>query len=248
MIIIVSPAKNMKPNKSHTSPISIPSFLKYTQNLIEELKTYTPWELQELMKINEKIALDSMERFQMMKFDGQGTSAIETYDGIQYKYMDILELSSKEREFLQDHLRILSGAYGVLKPYDSIYEYRLEMMTKFPNSTFKNLYNYWGNSLYEELTKKDRIIVNLASSEYSKCIVPFLTSKDTFITCTFKVYHKNTYKVLATAAKMARGRMVHYIAKNQISTLDGIKNFQDQNFHFSEKDSTKEEFVFLQEP
>jgi cytoplasmic iron level regulating protein YaaA (DUF328/UPF0246 family) len=246
MIAIISPAKNMKPAVSSTPPFSIPVFLHNTQQIVEKLRTYTPWELQSLMHINEKIALDSMERYHAMNFDNNGTSAIETYDGIQYKYMNIHSLTKSEKNFAQNHIRILSGAYGVLKPYDSIYEYRLEMLTKLPLGDTKSLYHYWKNRLYQEITKEDRVIINLASTEYSKCIQNYLTDKDRFITCTFKVMNKGRYKVLATAAKMARGQMVEYIIKNKINSVKGIQSFTRGGFFFHPEESTNTNLVFLQ--
>ncbi|HIT90169.1 MAG TPA: peroxide stress protein YaaA [Candidatus Merdenecus merdavium] len=245
MITIISPAKNMDPKRSKTPPKTIPVFMEKTQEIVAKLRTYSPFDLQELMKINEKLSVDSMERYRVMCFDHKGTSAIETYDGIQYKYMNIHNLTEEEKEFTQEHIRILSGAYGVVKPYDSIYEYRLEMLTKLPLRDKKNLYDYWGKDLYEELFKNQDVIINLASNEYSKCIQKYLQPQDTFITCIFKVMNKGSYKVLATAAKMARGRMVEYIVKNQIHDPQQVKEFKEDGFYFDPSLSTDKEFVFL---
>lgn len=120
MKIIISPAKNMKPAQSETIPRSLPTYLSHTQEIIEVLRTYSPMDLEILMRINPSLALDGADRIQTMKFDQNGTAAIETYDGIQYKYMKPLTFSDSDKAYAQKTIRILSGAYGILKPYDSI--------------------------------------------------------------------------------------------------------------------------------
>jgi len=216
MITIISPAKNMKPRREGTSPLTLPVFLDRAEEINQVLRQYSPLDLQVLMRINEKLATDSFERNQLMNFDINGTSAVETYDGIQYKYMDPHTFSAGTRAFAQEHLRILSGVYGALRPYDSIYEYRLEMMTKISVAGKKDLYTYWSDALYEQLkadmgNKASFIVFNLASEEYGKCIRSHLKPGDRFVTVLFQVNHKGTWKVQATAAKMARGQMVRYI-------------------------------------
>lgn len=249
MIAILSPAKNMKIQKEGTKPKTSPVCLKEAAVIWEELRKYHPLELQQLMKISEKLAEDSFDRIQMMKWDMEGTSAIETYDGIQYKYMDSMTFSEEAKEFAQNHVRILSGLYGVIRPYDSIYEYRLEMLTKLSVNGSKNLYDFWGSRLYEELVREmkgEQIILNLASEEYAKIIRKYKKDPVKFVTCTFKTYSKGKHKVLATAAKMARGSMIRYLAMNQIDDLDGVKQFDWNGYQYEESISTPEELVFLQ--
>lgn len=245
MIVIISPAKNMKPNKVSYS-LSIPVYLEKTKEIISVLRKYSPWDLQELMKINELLAEDSANRNMTMQFDANGFPALETYNGIQYKYMNPKSFSKEERAFAQKHIRILSGAYGILKPYDSIYEYRLEMLTKLKVGNSKNLYEYWNRLLYDNIATKTNCIINLASTEYSKCIKKYISPHDHFITCTFKVYHKGKYKVLATAAKMARGQMVHYIVENKIDTPELLKDFDVNGYVFQEELSSETEYIFHQ--
>ena len=246
MKIIISPAKNMKPAQSETIPRSLPAYLSHTQEIIEVLRTYSPMDLEILMRINPSLALDAADRIQTMKFDQNGTAAIETYDGIQYKYMKPLTFSDSDKEYAQKTIRILSGAYGILKPYDSIYEYRLEMLTKLNVAGTKNLYEYWSDLLYQDLTASDDRIVNLASEEYAKCIRKYVKAPVRFLTCSFKVRKNGVYKTLATAAKMARGQMVHYIITNRISDFEKLKEFDTDGYFYEPSLSSDSEFVFLQ--
>lgn len=255
MITIISPAKNMKLHPEGTPPVSVPAFLAEARTIHEVLRTYSPSDLQSLMRINEKLSTDSFERIALMQFDQTGTSAVETYDGIQYKYMEPLSFSARTRAFAQEHLRIISGFYGVVRPYDSIFEYRLEMQTKLSVKGQKDLYAFWGDKLYEQLRKEmytgsgvpdetPLIILNLASEEYGKCIRTHLTAHDHFITCLFQVYHKGSWKVQATAAKMARGQMVRYIMENRIDTPEGAAGFSSDGWEFEPDISTRNLFVF----
>lgn len=275
MITIISPAKNMKVDKTGTKPQTMPYYIEETKEIWEKLKEYLPGDLETLMKINGKLAEDSFDRIQHMQFDENGTSAVETYDGIQYKYMDPAGFSEKGKAFAQEHLRVLSGLYGVVRPYDSIYEYRLEMQTKLSVAGKKHLYDFWGDKIWKKLESdlyvqsekgaKDQlfalreemearepgeasyVILNLASEEYTKAVRKYVKPPYRMVTCQFKTYSKGSYKVLATAAKMARGSMVRYLCENQIDDLAQIKKFDWEGYHFEESLSSRDEYVFLQD-
>lgn len=249
MITIISPAKNMKVDREGTRPVTMPYYMEEAKDIWGELRKMMPQDLQVLMKINDKLAEDSFDRIQHMKFDMEGTAAIETYDGIQYKYMNPQTFSEEGKAFAQKHLRVLSGLYGVVRPYDSIYEYRLEMLTKMSVNDSKNLYDYWGRKIHDRLIEDligEKVIVNLASDEYGKTVKKYVKPPYRMITCHFKVFSKGQYKVQATAAKMARGSMVRYICENGIDNPEKLKNFDWEGYRFEESLSGPEEFVFLQ--
>lgn len=249
MITIISPAKNMKVDRLGTKPETLPYFVDESKEIWTELKKLNPLELQVLMKINEKLAEDSFDRIQAMKWDMEGTAAVETYDGIQYKYMNPATFSEEGKAFAKDHLRILSGLYGVVRPYDSIYEYRLEMLTKLPVGEAKNLYGYWGRKIHDQLIREltgEKVVLNLASDEYGKTVKKYIEEPYQMVTCIFKTYSKGKHKVLATAAKMARGSMVRYVCEKQIDTIEDVKKFDWEGYRYEESLSTKEELVFLQ--
>ena len=148
-------------------------------------------------------------------------------------------------DYVQDHLRILSGFYGVLKPMDGVVPYRLEMQAKASVDGANNLYDFWGDSLYREVLDESGIIINLASKEYSQCIEKHLSARDRFITCVFgelengKVVQKGVY------AKMARGDMVRYMAEIGAIAPEQLKAYDRCCYHFDESRSTDTEYVFI---
>ena len=174
------------------------------------------------------------------------TPAIISYEGIQYQYMSPMVLSEDGLDYIQKHLRILSGFYGILKPFDGVTPYRLEMQAKASVGGFKDLYEYWSDSLYQELTSDgDHVILNLASKEYSKCIEKYVGKDDLFVTCVFGELIDRKVVQKGTLAKMARGEMVRFLAENQVDTLEDVKQFQGLGYHLSEELSSAKEFVFI---
>lgn len=247
MIVIVSPAKNMKTIQAGDMTLSLPAYIDKTDILLKHLKKMHVNELQTSMKLNEKLALLNQERYQQIALDHYGSPAIFTYDGMQYRSMNVNTYSQKDQEYMTKHIRILSGLYGVLRPLDSIYPYRLEMQTRLQIDTHKNLYEYWGDMLYQELTKETKVIVNLASSEYSKSIYKYVKDPVSYVTCTFKINKKGILKVESTQAKKARGLMVLYMVKEEVKTLEELKYFHMDGYLFREELSDDQEYVFVKE-
>ncbi|HDN2472149.1 TPA: peroxide stress protein YaaA [Clostridioides difficile CD196] len=247
MIIMLSPAKNMKNIEVFDRDLSLPCFIDNTKEIVENIKTFAIEDFKNKMKINEKLAVLNKNRFESIKFDRLGKPAILTYDGIQYKNIEAENFTRKDEEFANSCIRIISGLYGVVKPYDSIYEYRLEMQTKLRVGEFKNLYEYWGNRIYKELIKEKTAIVNLSSNEYSKSIEKFIKDSDTYITCTFKVNKNGILKVESTQAKKARGMMTKYIVKNRIRDIEELKKFNLEGYKYKENLSNNSEYIFVKE-
>jgi len=173
------------------------------------------------------------------------TPALLAYDGIQYTYMAPAVFEDGQFDYVQEHLRILSGFYGVVKPMDGVVPYRLEMQAKAAVAGCRNLYDFWGDDLYREVMDDSRVLINLASKEYSKCIEKYLQPDDRYITCVFgeleggKVVQKGVY------AKMARGEMVRFMAGIQAEEPDQIKAFNWSGYHFDENRSSDMEYVFI---
>ena len=245
MKIIISPAKQMRTDLEGMAPVGLPVFLEEANTILAVLRSMTLEELQNLWCCNAAIAQLNFERLQKMCLESAVTSAIEAYDGIQYKYMAPGVFENGEFSYVQEHLRILSGFYGVLRPLDAVTPYRLEMQAKLKIGASKHLYDYWGAKLYKEVVDESRIIINLASKEYSKCIEKYLQPEDIYITCVFgelagsKVVQKGVY------AKMARGEMVRYMAERCIEDVEALKDFNYLGYGFSQEYSKKNEFVFL---
>ncbi len=247
MKMIISPAKKMNIDTDTYPCADLPVFLTYTQKLLAYLRSLSHEELQKLWKCNDKIAQQNFERLASMDLESSLTPAIISYEGIQYQYMAPHIFSSESLDYICSHLRILSGFYGILKPFDGVTPYRLEMQSKAGFCGKKDLYDYWGDRLYRELTADDHIILNLASKEYSKCIEPYLTSEDTFITCIFGELSGEKVIQKGTLAKMARGEMVRFLAETNGQTPEDAKAFDRMGFSYREALSKKNEYVFIKE-
>lgn len=244
MLTIISPAKNMKIRKRDDVSLSKVMFPKETEQIINELKKYQPYELETLMKINEKLAIQAFMDIQNFDLHQKGTSAILTYDGLVFKHIDAKTFSVEEMEFMNMHLRILSACYGVVRPLDEILPYRLEMQCKLKLDD-KSLYQFWGDLLYGEVYRENQVVLNLASEEYAKIIRKY-AKHDRFIDVEFLTYHKGKLRTITTSAKMARGQMVRFIVQNRIDKPEQIKAFDWNDYEFEESMSNEKKYVFIQ--
>lgn len=247
MRIIISPAKKMNVDDDSLEFVDLPVFLKESNYLKEWMQELSFEEAKALWGCNEKLAEKNYNNLMNMNLETRLTPAILAYEGIQYQYMAPSVFENKMFSYVQNNLRILSGFYGVLKPMDGVVPYRLEMQAKTNIDGVKGLYDFWGSRLYEEVIDDTHIIVNLASKEYSKCIEKYLKPKDQYITCVFgeifngKVVQKGTY------AKMARGEMVRFMAENNISEIEDIKEFDRLGYKYNIEQSTDVQYVFVKE-
>ncbi|MDO4500938.1 MAG: peroxide stress protein YaaA [Erysipelotrichaceae bacterium] len=246
MKIILAPAKKMVSDDS-LSYSDIPVFIDEANELLNYLKKQSFEELKRIYKASDSIVLENMERIREVDLSKSLSPAILSYDGIAFKHMAPNVFTDKEFNYVQKHLRILSGLYGVLKPFDGIRPYRLEMGSTISYLDYRDLYSYWNNRLYEEILDDDHLIINLASKEYSKIIEDFIKEEDRFITITFKELVKGKYVSKATYAKMARGEMVRFMAENEVEDLDKLKEFNNLGFKYSDDLSSDNEFVFIKE-
>ena len=178
MRIIISPAKQMRVDNDTLACPDLPVFLEKAAVLKDWLNSLSYEEQKKLWACNDKIAHENHERFSHMDLYQNLTPALLAYDGIQYTYMAPSVFEEAYFDYVQERLRILSGFYGVLKPLDGVTPYRLEMQAKASVNGYKNLYDFWGDSLYREVLPEDRVIINLASKEYSKCIEKYLQPQD----------------------------------------------------------------------
>lgn len=250
MIAIISPAKNMRNLKiDNINPQIIGKeryFTKETEEIIRVLKDLTPWDIQSVMKVNEKIALQSYAYFQDFNFNDKGVCGLLAYDGLVFKNIKAEDFTKEDFDYANKHIRILDAFYGMVNPLDDILPYRLEM--QYPiKIQGNNLYKFWDDKIYNKLYSEDNVIVNLASEEYAKTVRRFLNEEDIFIDIDFKVNKDGKLKTLATLAKMARGQMVKYIIENKIDNPEDLKNFTFNSFKFCSNLSTPRKFVFIKE-
>lgn len=244
MRIIISPAKKMNIDTDSLPWKDLPVFLSKTEQLTKTLQGMRYDELKKLWKCNDAIAALNVERLGCMDLTNRLTPAVLAYEGIQYQYMAPGVFTQDELDYIQEHLRILSGFYGILKPFDGVTPYRLEMQAKLKCGESKDLYSYWGNSIAEHLFAETDCIINLASKEYSVSISKYLPEHVRFITCIFG--EENNGKVIekGTMCKMARGEMVRFLAENQITDLEQVKSF-NRNYSFDKTRSDGEKYVFI---
>lgn len=244
MKIILSPAKKMNIVSDILDYTALPEYLSQTEKILRWLKSKSYKELKDLWNCNDKIAEQNYERLKHMDIRNQLSPAVLSYDGIAFQYMAPAVFEDKQFDYVQAHLRILSAFYGVLKPMDGVTPYRLEMQAKAKINGHKDLYDLWGSRIYDSVIDEDRIIINLASKEYSKCVEKHLKAQDTYITVTFCEASEDKLVTKGTYAKMARGEMVRHMAEKQIENPAEIKNFDRLGYVFREDLSSDREYVF----
>lgn len=245
MRIIISPAKKMNVDTDSFPYRDLPVFLTNTEELCQKLQSMSYEELKKLWKCNDQIAELNVRRLRDMDLHKDLTPAVLAYEGIQYQYMAPGVFTEQEYSYVQDHLRILSGFYGILRPFDGVTPYRLEMQAKLKIGEYKDLYAYWGNRLAETLFGETNCIINLASKEYSICVSKYLPDSVRFITCVFGEEKNGKIIEKGTMCKMARGEMVRFMAQNQINTPEQIWMFDRLNYRFDETRSDENTYIFL---
>ena len=244
MKIILSPAKKMIVDTDNIAPIERPVFIDKTAEILSWMKSKSKEELQTIWKCNDKIAEQNFNRLEKMDLYSGLTPAVLAYEGIAFQYMAPSVFEIQQFEYLQNHLRILSAFYGVLKPMDGVTPYRLEMQAKAEIEETTNLYDYWRDRLYHSVIDDSRTIINLASKEYSKCIERYLSDKDNYITITFCELSGDKLITKGTYAKMARGEMVRYMAERNIENPTEIRKFDRLGYIFRGDLSSEAEYVF----
>jgi len=253
MLVVVSPAKNLDFESSiPVSDFSQPAMLEDTNHLMEVCRTLSPADLSSLMKISDKLATLNANRF--AEFTTPFTTdnarqAMYAFNGDVYTGLDAYTLSEDSVAYAQNHLRILSGLYGLLRPLDLMQAYRLEMGTKLANPDGKDLYAFWDDRITQVLNdameeQGDNVLVNLASNEYFKAVKKKQLN-GMVITPTFKDCKNGQYKIISFFAKKARGLMARYIIENRVEDVEGLKAFDVDGYVFSEEQSSSTELVFL---
>jgi hypothetical protein len=236
MKIIISPAKKLNEEKVSIDYSTSIEFPNECEDLINFLSKYSTSEIKDLMKVSDNIAQLNFNRFKKFDFPmdlEKCKPSVHMFDGAVYSALNISDFNQKEMSVLQNRLRILSGLYGVLKPFDMILPYRLEMGTKFKKG-LTSLYAFWGDRITNSLKNdiKDECLINLASNEYSKVIN--LDSFDNVITPIFKDYKNGEFKVISFFAKKARGLFTRFLIKENITKIDELKLFTGGGYSFSE--------------
>ena len=255
MFFVLSPAKNL--NEKDPSPVSsftLPDLLPEAEILMQELRQLAPQQIAELMHVSDKIALLNAERnaaWHTPFTPENAKQAVFMFNGDVYEGIAADTLKPEQIDYLQQHVRLLSGLYGVLRPLDLMQPYRLEMGTAFANSRGKNLYEFWGDKITDLLNQTLKqadsdVLINLASQEYFKSVnTKKLNAR--LITPIFKDEKNGKYKIISFYAKRSRGLMVRYAAEHSITDPEMLKNFDYEGYSFNEAASNEAEWVFMRE-
>ena len=247
MKIILSPAKKMNVDTDSFLPKALPVFLMEAEEIKKTLQAMSPEALQKLWKCNDAIAKVNVARLENMDLTCHLTPAIFSYEGIAYRYMSPAVFTQRELDYVQQHLRILSAFYGVLRPFDGVTPYRLEMQAKLKLCEAKDLYEYWGKKIAENIFAETDTVLNLASKEYSLCVSRFAPEGSRFITCIFGEEKEGKIMEKGTLCKMARGEAVRYLAENGVTEAEGIRSFDRLGFRYDASRSDESTYVFVKE-
>ena len=245
MRIIISPAKKMVVDTDSFAVDGLPVFLEQTERLKAALQGMSPAELQTLWKCNDAIAKLNTERLSVMELRRRLTPAIVSYEGIQYQYMAPGVMETAQLDYLWEHLRILSGFYGLLRPFDGVTPYRLEMQAKLSVDGHRDLYDFWGDTLACRLATETDFVLNLASKEYSRAVEPHLPKSVRFLTCTFGEWKDGKVIEKGTMCKMARGQMVRWLAENNVTSWADVRAFDQLGYRFQPELPDESHNVFL---
>ena len=250
MIIVISPAKSLNFQKNISiENFSTPEFLSKSEEIMNVLKKKKPTQLMKLMDISENLANLNWQRNQDWKLPFTIENAKPSaflFDGDVYNGLQIETLQAAQINYLQENVRIFSGLYGLLKPLDLIMPYRLEMGTALAVKSSKNLYDFWKKKITEKLNQEfesHKLLINLASSEYFS-VIDKKKIKFRVITPEFKDYKNGQLKMISFFAKKARGMMVRYLAENNITDLESLKNFNYEGYSFDDNLSTQDKLIF----
>lgn len=245
MRIIISPAKKMKTDTDSFPCHSLPQFLSKAERLMERMREMSDGELKALWRCNDQIAAQNIQRLRTMDLRRGLTPALLSYVGIQYQYMAPGVFTRQELAYVEEHLRILSGFYGLLRPFEGVTPYRLEMCAALSVDKANNLYSYWDDQIASTLFQESDCIINLASQEYSRCVSAYLEPEIRFITCVFGERKDGRIIEKGTLCKMARGEMVRWMAQEQIEDTERLKDFTGIGYQFSAVDSEPNTYVYI---
>lgn len=253
--IIISPAKKMQVESDVMESVGTPWLLEETRRVLAVMQGFSREELKRIFKANDRITEENYQRYREMDLARGLTPAVLAYSGLAFSNMAPQVFTDGQWDYVKRNLKILSGFYGILNALDGVVPYRLEMQAKVAIDGKRDLYEFWGNRIYriladevraESAGEDGRVILNLASKEYSRVIEPFVEEDIRFVTCVFAEYVDGKLVTKGTKAKMARGQMVSFLAKENAVTLEKVKEFRELGFVWQEKLSSDGQFVFVE--
>lgn len=256
MITILSPSKTLDFETPPPTPqFTGPQFLSDSEELVDILEEFDVEQLGNLMDISEKLSTLNVERYQEFETPftpGNAKQALMAFTGDVYRDFELDAYSDADFQFAQDHVRILSGLYGVLRPLDLMQPYRLEMGTKLDNPRGSNLYEFWGTRIADNISQSldaqgDDVLLNLASNEYFKSIDQGALNAR-IVKVKFLENRKGKWRTITFNLKRARGTMTNWIVRNRVDSVEKVTEFAEDRYYFSDERSSDDELVFLRHP
>lgn len=244
MLALISPAKAMAADVDTLAPISLPQFLPQAETLLAALRAMDPVSLRRLWQCSEAVAQVSLRQLEAADLRRRLTPAVLAYRGIQYQYMAPGVMEAGQLACLQERLRILSGLYGVLRPFDGVTPYRLEMQARLAVGGCRNLYEFWGGRLADALAAETDCLLDLASEEYSRAVRPHLPPSVRWVRCVFGERRDGRIVEKGTLCKMARGRMVRFLADRGAEAPEDLRGFCELGYRYEASLSSETRLVF----
>jgi len=245
MRILLAPAKKMREDAEDFAPRSLPRFLGRAEELTERLREMSYAELRKLWRCSDAVAAPCFERLQAADLRRNLTPALFAYEGIAYQYLAPGVFTDGEFSYIEERLRILSGLYGVLRPFDGVAPYRLEMGARLCVGSHRDLYGYWGGALAQAVAEDCDFVVDLASREYSRAVLPHLPAGVRVVTVVFGERQGGRIVEKGTLCKMARGAMVRHMAEHRITAPEQLRDFERLGYRFCAAESTAAVYTFL---
>ncbi|MFV0401598.1 MAG: YaaA family protein [Oscillospiraceae bacterium] len=243
MLVLLSPARNIRPQAIPGVRPERPLFLAQAAELAKELRQRDSWQLESLLDLSPERALEMYAAYQMFSPEQPGTPALTSYYGAAYRCMNPIDFSKKELAFAQDTLRMLSALYGVLRPFDGILPHRLGLGKEFRIDGM-DLYSYWGDRISREIFRTGEQVINLASMDYAKLLNP----RREMFTCRFVLRKPDGLRGTVSTVRAARGMMARYIVKNRIKNPEELREFDLDGYRFAPAHSDSLTYTFVKEP
>lgn len=245
MRIIIAPAKRMTSEVAFFEPASRPVFIAAAQILLRTLKTLDCNQIQTMLSCSAAIAEQAWHDYQHLDLKQPGAPALLSYQGIQYTTMAPHVFTDGDFKYIQQHLRILSGFYGLLRPFDGVQPHRLEMDSRLKLGNCRSLYEFWGSRLYDQLVSEDPVILDLASVQHARCIRPYVSGAVRLVKCCFMEDTAGGLREKGVYVKIARGEMVRYLTEIKAQKPEDCKNFCVRGYRFIPELSNEQTYVFV---
>lgn len=245
MKIILTPAKKMKKEVEFFEAKSVPVMLLETKQILARLQMLSIKDLQKVLKCSQRLAKETYENYQTMDLCQNTVPALFAYQGIQFDHLGAELFSDDEYDYIEKNLVILSGFYGLLRPFDGVVSYRLELNNSLSVDQYKNLYQFWNRKIYDQLILDDHCLLDLGAKQYSMMIQKYLSDDIRYVKCYFKEEIADELKEIGVYVKIARGEMIRYLIQKKAASFEDVKAFDMLGYRYREELSDACHYVFV---